>query len=111
MNAAFKGQLEKDIFNVFFNNDEFSDYHLVDGKQMHVLFDEYELTKNDTSDSKVKADGVYKDLLLIYVPVSELGPKPKTGRVMILDGKKSYRVVDVMTEDGVYAIQLEAYRS
>ena len=110
MNKAFKAQLETDIFNVFFNNDEFSDYHLIDGKQMHVLFDEYELTKNDQS-GKVRPDGVYKDMLLIYVPVAEMGPKPKTGRVLILDGKKTYRVADVMTEDGVYAIQLEAYRS
>ena len=109
MNAAFKGQLEKDIFNVFFNNDEFSDYHLVDGKSMHVLFDEYELKKNDTSD-KVATEGIYLDQLLIFVPVDEFGPKPRTGRSIGLDGKKTYRIVDVSTEDMVYRIHLEAIR-
>ena len=110
MNEAFKAQLEADLGNVWFSNDEFCDYHLVDGVKMHVLFDKYELDKNDTSSTKVATEGIYTDQLLIFVPCSEFGAKPRTGRTVILDGKKTYRVADVMTEDGLYRMQLEAVR-
>lgn len=110
MNEAFKSQLNADIKNVWFNNDEFCDFHLVDGVEMHVLFDKYELDKNDNSGTKVAQEGIYTDQLLIFVPCDEFGPKPRTGRTIILDAKRSYRVIDVMTEDGLYRMQLEAIR-
>ena len=112
MNEAFKAQLQTDLENVWFNTDEFCDMHTVDGVSMHVLFDKYELDKNDdsTTKTKVRTEGIYLDQLLIFVPVSEFGPKPRTGRTIVLDGKKSYRVNDVLTEDGLYRMELEAVR-
>ncbi len=110
MNDAFKAQLETDLGNVWFNNDEFSDYHTIDGTRMRVLLDKYELGKNDSSTTKVPTEGLYKDMLLIFVPISDFGPKPRTGRTLVLDGKKTYRVSDVIEEDGLYRMQLEAYK-
>jgi hypothetical protein len=108
VNEAFKKQLETDLTNAWFNLNEFCDYHIVDGVRMRVLFDEHELTKNDQSGKHT--EGLYRDLLLVFVPCSDFGPKPRTGRVINLDGKKTYRVADVMTEDGMYRMQLEAYK-
>lgn len=114
MSTPFKEQLAIDIEEVWFNNDEFCDFHLIDGNKMHVLFDKYELEKNDRSDTKASlgknSDGLYVDNLLIYVPCSEFGAKPRTGRILNVDGKKNYKIIDVLTEDGVFAMQLEAFK-
>lgn len=112
MNAAFKKQLEADLENVWFNNDEFCDWHLIDGVKMQVLLDKYELEKNNNSATNAASvhEGIYFDQLLIFVPCSEFGPKPRTGRTIVLDDKKPYRITDVMTEDGLYRMQLEAVK-
>ena len=38
MSPTFKEMAAKDVGTVFFNNDEFSDMHLIDGKKMPVSY-------------------------------------------------------------------------
>lgn len=110
MSTPFKDQLAIDIGNVWFNNCEFCDFHTIDGEQMHVLFDNIELIKRNEGKGTGAEDGIYTDENLIFVPVREFGAKPKIGSVLLIDGKKNYRVTDVTAEDGVYSIRLEAVR-
>lgn len=107
--TAFKQQLAADVDAVWFNNDEFCDYHKINGVEMHVLIDSYELEKRKSAASE-HATGIYTDQLIIFVPASEFGPKPRIGVNILLDDRKNYRVLDVQTEDGVYCMELEAAR-
>ena len=110
MNSAFKAILQQDLTNTFFNRDEFSDEHTIDGKKMSVIFDKSELLKRDPSGAK-DSDGLYTDSLLILVPVHEFGAKPKIKRVINIDSKRFYSIEDVDTQDGMYLITLEAFQA
>ena len=45
MTDEFKKALEEEIEGVFLNIDEFGEAHVVDGKEMTILFDEMELER------------------------------------------------------------------
>nr|DAY71574.1 MAG TPA: Gifsy-2 prophage ATP-binding sugar transporter-like barrel, 4 helix bundle.7A [Caudoviricetes sp.] len=111
MSPTFKEMAAKDVGNVFFNNDEFSDMHLIDGKKMHVIIDTNELLDRTQGGSTTHLDGIYKAHILIYVPVVEYGAKPKIGKLLILDAKKTYVITNVIDEDGIYSFELEANRA
>lgn len=38
----------------------------------------------------------------------DYGPRPKLGKLLLLDGKKRYIITDVTDEDGIYSFELEA---
>lgn len=104
--TAFKDLIRQDINNVFMNAEEFSDTAIVDGKEMHVMFDKNEL--NDRKPSTNNADGIYTGLILVYIPVSEYGPMPAIGKIISI-GKKQYQICDCINEDGIYSMTLERY--
>lgn len=107
--SAFKEALNRDIQKVWFNTDEFGELHTIDGKEMPVLFDEDELLKRKHEGIK-DSDGLYKNKILIFVPVASFGAKPKHGRMLNIDGKRTYKVVEATESGGVYALTLEANR-
>lgn len=104
--SAFKDLIQKDILNVFMNEEEFTEIAVVDGKQMHVQFDKNEL--NDRKPSADNSDGLYTGLMLVYIPVSEYGPMPKIGKLITID-KKQYQIRDCINEDGIYSMTIERY--
>lgn len=106
---TFKDMVAADIFGTFIHTDEFADIHLVDGKEMHVIIDTNELLERQQN--VPHADGLYKAHILIYIPVSEYGPKPKIGKQLNLDNRKTYIIVDCINEDGIYSMELEASRA
>lgn len=111
MGMTFKDCARNDIGTAFFNNDEFSDLHMVDGKQMHLIIDNNELIERERSIVlNQRSDGLYGAQLLIYVPAAEYGPKPRPGKPLNLDGKRLYTIADCTDEDGIYAMTLEANR-
>lgn len=107
--SLFKDQLAQDIDNVFLNNEEFSDVHIVDGKEMKVIIDTNELIERQSS--ATAGDGIYADHILIYVSVADYGTKPKQGKLLILDNKKTYRIVKCIDEGGIYSLELEANKN
>ena len=106
---SFKDIIQRDIDEVFFNTEEFSDIHTVDGKPMAAMIDDME---NIEREKKMKSnmDGIYARQILLYVKASEFGSLPAQGRILTLDGRK-YIVVDAVDEGGVYTVTLEANRS
>jgi hypothetical protein len=110
MNSEFKSMLEKDVNNTFFNPDEFTEYHTIDGRKMRVLIDDLELAKRDPSGAK-DTDALYKSDILILVPAEEYGARPKVGRLLLLDNKLNYSIEKVVEENGVYLLTLGAYRT
>lgn len=108
--SAFRDQIKKDRA-IFFNLDEFSALHEVDGRAMPCIIDNNELTeRKSTAKANEHFDGLFLADLLIYVPADAFGALPKPQRVLTVDGK-AYQIVDAIDEMGVYSIYLEANRA
>lgn len=103
---GFKELLQQDAKNVFLNPAEFGEVHTVDGKEMAIVIDNYELTEGQGQTGHPK-DGSYMKQKLVYVAAEDLGPLPKQGSRFTID-KKKYRVVDAVREGGIYRISIEA---
>lgn len=107
--SLFKDQLTRDVENVFLNVDEFSEIHNIDGTDMKVIIDTNELIERQQS--ATAGDGIFSDHILIYVSVAEYGTKPKQGKLLVLDSKKTYRIVKCIDEGGIYSMELEANKN
>ena len=103
---SFKEQLQKDIEKVFFNADEFSEIHTIDGKEVRAIIDNLELIERQAG-AKAYTDGIYTSQTLIYIPKVDYGARPPVGKKILLDGKKHYKIVEVVEENGVYSLTLE----
>lgn len=106
---SFKDIVKEDVRRVFLNVEEFSDLHLVNGKKIPAQIDNNEQIEREKRVNQ-NMDGIYMNQKLIYVPAEEFGPMPKQGALFQLDGRV-YRVADVISEDGIYSITLEANRA
>ncbi|NCC16552.1 MAG: hypothetical protein EOM28_09415 [Clostridia bacterium] len=108
----FKDILKNDLENTFFLPEEFAERHMVNGKEMDVLLDAYELMdrKGNRKESD-HFDGIFSAELLMYVKVEDFGVPPKVGALLVLDGSKVYRVQEVTEEMGVYSIALGANKA
>ena len=107
--SAFKDVVAEDIHRTFLNTDEFSDIHMINGKEMPCQLDSNEQIEREKRMNQ-NIDGVYLNQKLIYVAASDYGPMPKQGSLVTMDGRK-YRVADAIDEGGVYSITLEAVRA
>ncbi len=107
---TFKEQLAADNKNIFMNLDEFSELHVINGREMAVQIDGNEMIEREKYRSDIYAEGVYKKKLLIYVMAVDFGKLPAVGRVLTLDGK-TYTISDAVDEAGIYSISLEANKS
>lgn len=108
--SAFKDILKSDIENVFLNQNEFAEEHLVDGVSMKIIIDNNEMLEREKRYKKALEDGISQKQVLFYVSAAEFGRLPKIGRILMLD-KRSYRVTDAIREGSVYSILLEANKS
>lgn len=105
----FKDILLNDLKETFFLTEEFSERHMVNGTEMDVLLDDYELMERKGSRKENEHfDGIFSADVLMYVKAEDFGVSPKVGALLILDGSKVYRVREVTEEMGVYAIALGA---
>lgn len=107
--SAFKDLIREDAKRVFLNPEEFSEIHMVNGKEMAVQIDENEQIEREKRINQ-HVDGIFKNQKLIYVLAEEFGPLPKQGALFQMD-KRKYTVADAVNEDGVYSITLEANRA
>lgn len=106
---TLKDILRDDLENVFFDLDEFSEIHTVNGVQMNIIIDGNELGERISTSGK-HFDGAYSNTILIYVKAEEYGARPKVGSRIVLDDS-NYKVTDVVDEDGVYSITMGATRA
>lgn len=111
--SAFKDQIASDNNKVFINLDEFSDVHIVNGKEMPVQIDSNEMIDREKRyqyKRSLYADGVFLKELLMYVKASDFGKLPAVGRTLTLDGK-TYIISDAIDEVGIYSISLQANKT
>ena len=106
---TFKGQIAADTKNVFMNALEFSEEHIIDGRNMLCIVDNNELMARRVKykfGSKFYVDQVGIKDILIYVRAEDFGALPAIGRTLIFDGKP-YIICDAVNESGIYSINLE----
>ena len=106
---SFKDIITDDVHGVFMNPEEVSEMHTVNGIEMAVQIDSNEQIEREKRFNQ-HMDGIYLNQKLIYVAASDFGPLPKQGSILTLD-KRTYRVADAVSEDGVYSITIEANRA
>lgn len=106
---TFKDIIKADVHRTFLNTAEFSEAHTINGVEMACQEDSNEQIEREKRINQ-NVDGIYKNQKLIYVAASDFGPLPKQGSLLTYDSKK-YKVVDAISEDGIYSITLEANRS
>jgi len=99
--------LESDL-NTFFNLEEFSEEHLINGTLMNVIIDKEQL-KERTS-KLISNDGLYDVDVLLFVKKADYGTKPVIGERITIDDDM-FRCSDVNEEGMIYCIELVAIDS
>lgn len=111
---TFKHCAAADIDKVFFNETEHADWHLIDGKRVLVILVESALKDHAAhweAGAKQNFDtGLYTARATLYIRVADYGPKPKQGKMMVVDGKRKYQIQKCEDEGGVYRMTLERTR-
>lgn len=110
MSSPFKEVVQNDILNCFLNTEEFSDIHSINDKKMPAMLDDVEATEREVKYIGYGNNGTYVKKTLLYVAASDYGTMPAIGNALKVDGN-IYRIFDVSSEDGVYAITLEAWNN
>ena len=108
----FKDILQEDNETTFTNSEEYGEQHLVNGRPMNIVVDDYELLEREKRQKGVQAyrQGVYRKQVLFYVLAKEFGMLTPVGYMLELD-KEKYIITDAINEDGIYSISLEAQKS
>lgn len=104
---SFRDQVGMDLSRTFLNDMEFAEVREIDGKQLHVIMDDYSLVERGNAEH---TDGLYSAQLLLYVSAAEYGARPKQGKLITMNGR-DYRVTKVEEDMGIYTFTLEANRA
>lgn len=115
---TFKDCVKADIDLAFFNMDEHAEMHIVDGKEMLVVLEEDDMLEHKThwewGRKGSMDDGLYRATMTIYLRIEDYGPKPKTGKELVLDAgtdhKRTFRILQCQEESGVYRMTVERAR-
>lgn len=108
---SFKSVIMSDIHNVFLNEDEFAEKHVIDGKKMTVVVDGNEVIERSKKQAENgRLDGLYERQVIIYVSKRDFGKVPAIGRELTMD-RGLYIIQDCIDEGGMYSITLGAIRA
>jgi hypothetical protein len=100
----FKEQIKKDVKNVFLNFSEFAETHNLNGKNVLCIID-----TDDTKEQirSLQVDGVFINVLKIFVDSKDISPRPVEGQLFKVDGSL-HLVKSVSDESGILKIEVEA---
>ena len=116
---TFKDCAAADIDLAFFNMDEHADEHGIDDKGIFlVIFEDDDLRRKSShweGGAKQNFDtGLYTAHSILYIRVSDYGPKPKIGKQLVLDkgteNQRTFTILQCREESGVYRMTLERVR-
>lgn len=102
----FKSQMQADMA-VFLGTAEFADMHTINGVSIACVWDEDLSTERQKGQSNM---GVYQDLPVLFLALSDLPARPRVRDRMTVDGQ-IYEVVNVSVSDGMAEISLKGNRS
>ena len=111
---TFKDFASEDISAVFFNGDEHADLRNVDGKDVLVILEKSDVRDHSAhweAGAKQNFDtGLYNRHIILYIRVEDYGPKPKQGKLLMLDKKIAYSIQKCDDEGGIYRMTMERVR-
>lgn len=101
---SFRDQIQADLVT-FFNQNEFAEPHLIDGRTLNVTVDNDHLKER----SKKEYDGISVGEILYFVSAEQYGERPEQGAPQVFNDRQMY-VFDVREDTGVYEIILSQNR-
>jgi len=111
---TFKDCAAADIIKAFFCENEHASWHNIDGKKALVIFEESTLKEHSShweAGAKQNFDtGLYTAFSILYIQVKDYGPKPKVGKQLEMDKKRTFSIKACEDEGGVYRMTLERTR-
>lgn len=107
----FKEIMMDDVNNVFLNQNEFGEKHVIDGKEMIISVDGNEVIERSKKEKEAgRTDGLYERQIIVYVSKRAFGRAPAIGRTLVMD-RGTYIIQDCIDEGGIYSITLGAVRA
>lgn len=100
----FKEQLDKDIKETFFNINEFSEEHDINGELVTCILDEDIAKERNINSDAIHFEGVFKREVSLFIKTEDI-EKPSIGERMDIDGFL-YLVSNISDSSGVYEIEL-----
>ena len=105
----FKELQRQDILDVFINPDEFGEMHDVNGKNVNIVLDDFELLKREKYKSTNEKAGMGVKRGLLYIKAADYGRLPLSGRKLTIDNQ-TFEVEDAVNESGVYSIHIRTVK-
>jgi hypothetical protein len=103
--SAFKDAVSRDVKAVFINSDEFAYEHDLNGQKVACIVDK-DLTTEAKDTISQPLEGVFLNILTIYVDVKDIERQPVEGEILELDGVM-HIVRSVSVEEGILVIVAE----
>lgn len=102
--------LQSDL-NVFFNPDEFGEWHTLGTKEVLMIIDDESVRERPRQDEELEnaTQNIYDSIFTVSLKATDY-KKPKVGSRITLDEKKYY-VVGASSSDGILTIKLGANES
>lgn len=104
----FSSQLEADLLNIFFNFDEFADYHQIDSNAQVLAIIDTDVSQSLTPPNN-RREGTYTDKIILMVMQDAFQRPLKYDQILMLD-KREYRIINRNIYKGMYVLTLEAIR-
>ena len=109
---TFKEQVQQDIIQTFFNEDEFAAWHDIDGENMLAILMEDDLEQRDRCMETMSRLAlfntielpIYKNAVAIFVPAFLFGKRLGVGSEILLDRERRLEIKEFINESGVYII-------
>ena len=102
LNFNLKEQIAGDIFSVFLNEDEFADWHTVNGSRLKCIIDKNNVHMRASAGRRT--EGVREDSFFLYIHAGEFRTSPEPNSEIDIDGKK-YAIRSVSDEMGLLVIE------
>lgn len=98
---ALKDELLTDLYDVFFNEDEFAEQHLWNTTKITCIVDDDDLIKNYSSEFELLPKGSH----MILAPAAEFSKKPTLAAAVRFDNA-IYTIDEIEEQRGLYIIFL-----
>lgn len=104
----FKDVYREDLENAFFDEDEFAEKHMIDGKEYTIVLTEVkaeDAREHVKKSVNPKETAINKVKFVLYIREKDVERKITVNSMINLDGKK-YFVLDVIKMRGVYKVSI-----
>lgn len=104
-----KDAIANDIATLL-NVDEFADMRTINNKAMRAVVDQNLNKERFDKTNSNYVDGVFLDVVVVYVAASDFGPKPIVGEILKVD-TDHYFVTHCAEVGGIFEITAEGNKS